>query len=431
MILLLFTQNTVNVGAGIRKADQIVQYAMTSQVKTVYSTLQSSSGVLQAANDTIKYLSKETVMKALSRVSPDLVKYLTKVVQISTVLGPAGKALGMGVDLIMKCGLNVQDCTVAELDEISRQIEELKDFKTLKVQLRIERALHRFLPIHDSIITKVQRFERILASRLSNNNDIDVFCERIGKMSIDYTPSQIIDDLHRLHVLITGEAGFGKPFFEQLAEEANELQGEEFNQFISSLSMQFQQVVGWEIRAVRMLRSFIAYHEEDVRFSEDVKSLFKNLAYQRQSCDPISNYHWYFKFLSSGGVVKMTPKRWPNWYVYFSKVWNVTGCKGDPGDQGVIIVTPCVKGGFLISCGKWMYVYMYMKNMPNANVTSQKKDPGPQGHWNFTLKDAQSRTFVLSTHKWPTWYMCMQVNGNVSGCLGDPGSQGYFTLHFD
>ena len=45
----------------------------------------------------------------------------------------------------------------------------------------------------------------------------------------------------------------------------------------------------------------------------------------------------------------------------------------DPGDQGVIIVTPCVKGGFLISCGKWMYVYMYMKNMPNANVTSQKK----------------------------------------------------------
>ena len=101
-----------------------MQYAMTSQVKTVYSTLQSSSGVLQAANDTIKYLSKETVMKALSRVSPDLVKYLTKVVQISTVLGPAGKALGMGVDLIMKCGLNVQDCTVAELDEISRQIED-------------------------------------------------------------------------------------------------------------------------------------------------------------------------------------------------------------------------------------------------------------------------------------------------------------------
>ena len=234
-------------------------------------------------------------------------------------------------------------------------------YKTLKVQLRIEQALHRFLSIHDRIITKsndlreywlhdspikmteslhrflsihdriitsILRFERILASRLSNNNDIDVFCERIGKMSIDYTPSQIIDDLHRLHVLITGEAGFGKPFFEQLAEEANELQGEEFNQFISSLSMQFQQVVGWEIRAVQMLRSFIAYHEEDVRFSEDVKSLFKNLAYQRQSCDPISNYHWYFKFLSSGGVVKMTPKRWPNWYVYFSKAWNVTGCKG-------------------------------------------------------------------------------------------------------
>ena len=136
MIILFFTQATVDVGAGIRKADKIVQYAMTSQVKTVYSTLKSSSGVLQAANETIEFLSKESTMETLSKTSPDLAKHLTKVVQISTIIGPAGVALGIGVDLMMKCGL-VQDCTVARLDEISRQIKELKeDFKTLKVQLK-------------------------------------------------------------------------------------------------------------------------------------------------------------------------------------------------------------------------------------------------------------------------------------------------------
>ena len=68
-----------------------------------------------------------------------------------------------------------------------------------------------------------------------------------------------------------------KPLFKQLAEEANELEGAAFDQFVSALLLQFQVVLGLEMRAVRMLRSFIALQEKDAVYSNDVKTIFEHL----------------------------------------------------------------------------------------------------------------------------------------------------------
>ena len=109
---------------------------------------------------------------------------------------------------------------------------------------------------------------------------------------------------------------------------------------------------------------------------------------------------------------------------------NVGGCEGHPGDQGVFIFTPKGGGKFLISPKRWPNWYVYMQNNFGGNVRGLNKDPGPQGHWYVTIKDIRVRTFLLSTTKWPKWYMYMKNNfiGDIRGCRGDPGPQGHFKL---
>ena len=118
-----------------------------------------------------------------------------------------------------------------------------------------------------------------------------------------------------MHLLITGEAEFcdGKPLFEQLAEEGNEfegneLEGEEVNQFVSTLLFQFQTVICLEIRAIRMLRSFITCEEADVKHSKRLQAVFENLAQQIGKHDPFQLYEWYLNFRAIGGTFLMSTK---------------------------------------------------------------------------------------------------------------------------
>lgn len=113
---------------------------------------------------------------------------------------------------------------------------------------------------------------------------------------------------------------------------------------------------------------------------------------------------------------------------------NVRGYNGDPGEQGHWLFTEVSGGRYLISPKKWPNWYMYMQDNGTGNVKGWNGDPGPQGHWKLTKKDTTTigdrnfNTYLLSTEKWPNWFMYMENNasGNVRGWNGDPGVQGHF-----
>jgi hypothetical protein len=285
----------------------------------------------------------------------------------------------------------------------------------------------------------------------------DIFYELLQDMVKDYPPMQIITDLKQMHLLITGEASFcdGKPLFDQLAEEGNGLEGEAVDRFISSLLLQFQTMVALEMRAFRMLRSFIAYEETDVKYSQRLKSIFENLADQKTKHDPIQTYGWYLDFRAIGGTFLMKTVKWPDYYVYMTS-WtsNVRGSKGNHvGDQGVFIITPCNDGTFLISPKEWPQCYVSMTEKTTMDIvnpvglsSSPAGLPWPipgqvvtnlavrvggfdvtgddvrRDRWKFIIKDVAKHEFLLEDAQLQGFYMYMRGDlvGSVKCDKGDP-----------
>ena len=92
----------------------------------------------------------------------------------------------------------------------------------------------------------------------------------------------------------------------------------------------------------------------------------------------------------------------------------LTACPKEINDNGVFIVTPHAEGGkFLISTKEQPKRYIYMENAifkSEIVLWVPDEDPGPQGHWNFIIKNFQTRSFTLTTHKWPKCFIYMTTN---------------------
>ena len=391
-------------------ADKFIGYVEKPEVKEMYATMKKSADSIDARIVAIAFWTKPENFIALEKSVPAMANNLIKMARLASLLGPAGVDLGVGLDLMVAVGL-LEVASVLRLDELSHQINDMKldvvkGFESLKVHLETAEILNRFLPVLDQMLASVLQYEQILASRAG---DVNGFFERLEELAKEYSPSKVIVALRQIHVLITGEGMFqSKPLFKQLAEEANELEGAAFDQFVSALLLQFQVVLGLEMRAVRMLRSFIALQGKDAVYSNDVKTIFEHLAIQRREHDPCLEFEWYLKFMAFGGQMTMSTVKYPQMYVYLTVFDNISWWKGHPGDQGVVSATPHSDGGkFLLSTKKWPDHFMYVTNTPSGKVESCRSDPGPQGHWQFTIKNFQTRTFVLTTCKWPEWHVCM------------------------
>lgn len=183
-----------------------------------------------------------------------------------------------------------------------------------------------FLPIYNELVTMVQRFEDI---QLEATNRL----QRLGRLTAQYPPGKVIDVLNKIHNLITGVLGFGKPLFEHLAKEGDAYEGEKAEFFLSTLLLQFQTVVGMEVRAATMLRTFIAHNNEDEVYASEVETIFRNLALQRSKYDPVLSFEWYLRLRVLGSEMLMSTVRWPNRFMYLVDTYQyVRGLDGHPGD---------------------------------------------------------------------------------------------------
>ena len=427
--------------------DKFKKYVAKEEVKEIYAALEVGAKVLDTTNNTIKFLSKPEVKKALVKVSPDLAEVVGKASCIAKALGPAGMVLGKGIDLFVAMGL-AQDATMAKLDEISSQIDALRSeveqgFQNLKAFIKSTVELNRFLQTYDTMLTNVLKYEKLISS--PEKNTPDLFMRKMKLMVDTYSPSQIVHDLEKMHNLIAGKTGMGDPLFEVLSREVNAYKGKDVDQFIANLILKFQTVIGVEMRAVRMLRSFVAFTEEDVAFLDSIESIFRNIADQRREYDPGTKFEWYLKFMATGGVVKMKSTKWPEYNLTMShfEEKRLSGYAKEIDENGVFIITPHSEGGkFLISTKEHPKRYLYMENgVFTSNIVQwvTDEDPGPQGHWNFIIKNFQARSFTLTTCKWPEWFVYMTTNvlqRTLDGSYGivaekgDCDKQGEYTFDF-
>ena len=334
---------------------------------------------------------------------------------------------------------------MSKLNEISRKVDQLRNdvergFNSLKVQFKITQALESFLPVYDELIKNIRIYEGM------PDKDQSTYLRQLALMVKDYSPNKIIRDLCQIHSLIVGKGGFSsrKPLFKQLEEELNGLEGKDADEFIGNLILQFQTVIGVQVRAIRMLRTFITYCGDDVTFCEEMRVIFNNLAYQRQVCDPALKY---VRFKAVGGKIALIPQVHPDTQVYVEKIpfYNrllegaMLGIRAEAefrkcdlyAKKGVLIVNRHQqhKDTFLISSKMWPDYYLYIMNTPVGEIAACEGDPGPQGHWKFTAVDVREGVFTLTTKKWPNYHLCTMKDipvisdviggkllGNVSDC---------------
>ena len=408
--------------------ERIRNYITQPCVQEIHNSIQSSAEKFEThcQESSTDFLANPTIDRPLTERLPNIAKTLKLVGKLTKHTGPAGGALGVVVDLISTFGL-VESST--ELDKVFHQVAELRaSVNEGFAQLRLSVEVQRFLVIVSRLQAKLEVFERNLESRGS------VFYKRIGAMVNEYPPDLVISDLKQMHNIIAGKSTFDStPLFIKLADSGSHFKGKEMDDFIAKLLLQFKSVMALQLGAVRMLRSFIVYTEQDAVFAADMKAIFEDLACQQSKHDPAKLYDWYFQFKLYGGTFTMSTVRWPNRYVYMQNAYggNVRGYDGHPGDQGVFKVKPHKGDTFLISPCEWPNWNIYMKRDLVGNVTGYRGDPGRQGHWRFTIIDINERVFLVSTAKWPGWYMYMKDNSlsmNVRGWREDPGSQGHFIM---
>ena len=119
-------------------------------------------------------------------------------------------------------------------------------------------------------------------------------------------------------------------------------EGTEFDQFMANLLCQFQAVLALEIRAVRMLRSFLAFSDKDITYGQDIKHILNNLGTQRHKYDPVQLFQWYLDFMSKGGKFNIRVLKPDNRYLYVEYGnHRVSGWKSYPGPKGEFTIEPC------------------------------------------------------------------------------------------
>ena len=408
--------------------ERIEKYISDPQLQDTYKKLRTGAESIVERASVLTEIERDSSL--LARF-PDVAKSLGKVAKLSNNIIPAGRALGVFVDMACEFGFIDKNSELRKMhDEMNGVKEEVHNgFEELKTIIDQQ----RFLQLHEKWQAKVQVFKQNL------NSGEHLFYERIGRMVMEYSPDEIISDLKQMHNIITGQSTFDStPLFIKLARCGNTLEGEKFDKFMVKILLQFQSTMVLQIDVVRMLRSFLAYNEQDAIFASDVEGIFKDLACQLSHHDPVAYYDWYIRFKLYGGTFSLSTVKWKDRYIYMQKThWgNVKGLDGHhPGDQGVFIIKPHYEGDtYIISPVMWQNWRMYMQQDLEGDVCGCEGNPGEQGHWRFTLKkfneSAEESSFLVSTAKWPTWNMYMRDNAfkNVRGFNGDPGDQGHFIM---
>ena len=397
---------------------------------------------MDGANRLVKELTSQNVLDSLDRTaSPDFASGFKNVGKIVGLLGRAGDHLGLGTDLLVAFGFK-EKRVMKELDELSKNISLMgqeMDKPDLLTQSK-STSLWRFWLIHDKVLSTVLQFEQSVVHDHhplpGSDRDRETYCKRLGHMVQAYSPTQVIIDLRHMHCLIMGEPGFGKPLFKQLAEEACMLENEELDKFLGPFLFFFQSVIALQVRAVRMLLSFIMYEQEDTAIYErDLVAIAKNVVLQMgERSNPVYQFKWYINFKAFGEQNAIIASvKWPGWYAYVDNTSNMRGWKETAGEQGLFKIEPHHGGTFLITTGCWKDYYVYMDSSAFSNVRACKGDPGNQGYWKINFKDISTRTFTLTPVEYPNYYMHMESNawGNLSGKKDELDDSCYFKLRVE
>ena len=395
---------------------------------------------IDGANRLTKELTSQNALDSLANTAPDLATGLEKVAKIVGLLGRASDHLGLGTDILVALEYK-EKRVMQELDELSKNISLMDqeiDKPDLLTQARTASLWRDFWIIHDKVLSTVLHFEQSVVHDHhplpGPDSDRDLFCARLGRMRSDYSPTQVIIDLHHMHCLIMGEAGFafGKPLFKQLAEEACALENEKLDKFLGPFFFFFQSVVALQVRALRMLLSFTMSEQEDALYEKDLVVIASNVVLQLgERSNPVSQFKWYINFKAFGEQNAMIVSvKWPEWYVYMADdaFGNLKGWKGHPGDQGIFKIEPHDGGTLKITTRRWEDYHVYMDM--TKNVRGCRGDPGNQGYWKFNCKDIRTRMFTLTPVEYPSYYMHMAKNawGGVSGKDGNLDDSCYFKL---
>lgn len=183
-------------------ASKFKGYVARPEVKELYATLKVSAKTIDGVSKTMEILSKPWVKKRL----PSIAAKVAKLTKFSKVLGPAGVAVGVVVNLLSAFGL-VTDVVMDKLNQISRQIEELRDdvnkgFEEIKIILDRNLALMPFLTIYNKLQAQVDVYEQNVVSA---QIDPTIFLKRLADMIHEGTIDGIISDLKQIHNMISGE----------------------------------------------------------------------------------------------------------------------------------------------------------------------------------------------------------------------------------
>ena len=95
-------------------ASKFKGYVARPEVKELYATLKVSAKAIDGVSKTMEILSKPWVKKRLASIAAKV----AKLTNFSKVLGPAGVAVGVGVDLLSAIGL-IEDAVMDKLNQIS------------------------------------------------------------------------------------------------------------------------------------------------------------------------------------------------------------------------------------------------------------------------------------------------------------------------
>lgn len=187
-----------------KAASKFKEYVARPEVKELYRTLKVSAQAIDVASKTVEILSKPWVQNRL----PSIAAKVQQLTNFTKALGPAGVALGVGVDILSAFGL-IGDAVMDKLDQISQQIEDLKDdvnkgFEDVKRLLDRNLALQPFLNIYFKLQGKVEIYEQNVIG-VRGHVDARIFSERLAAMIQTYNPEEIIVDLKQIHNMITGK----------------------------------------------------------------------------------------------------------------------------------------------------------------------------------------------------------------------------------
>lgn len=101
-------------------------------------------------------------------------------------------------------------------------------------------------------------------------SDPDALYERLVDMVKSDPPHKIVKMLKQMHDIIAGKTLFGEPLFQLLAKGVDAYEGDQFDNAMVTLFYQFHFVIALEIRAVRMLRSFLVITEKGLQYDKDL-----------------------------------------------------------------------------------------------------------------------------------------------------------------